>query len=65
MCGMTRQSMDVDPYDNGWATYNAGKDQGECPWLPETDQALRWLMGWNDAHEAIQHAAYCDEGSNE
>lgn len=40
---------DLTPYEDGLGAYAFGQGRDACPWLPETDECVDWLRGWDDA----------------
>lgn len=37
------------PAEDGRYAYVNGAGRDTCPWFPETDEALEWLRGWDEA----------------
>jgi ribosome modulation factor len=42
---------DLTPYQDGYEALVYGVGRDACPWLPETDECVDWLRGWDDAHQ--------------
>jgi hypothetical protein len=41
---------ELTPFQDGYEAYlSRGSDRDACPWLPETEECLAWLRGWDAA----------------
>jgi ribosome modulation factor len=40
---------ELTPFEDGYDAFLRGAERDACPWLPETDECLAWLRGWDAA----------------
>jgi ribosome modulation factor len=40
---------ELTPHQDGREAYLNGAGRDACPWLPETEECVAWLRGWDAA----------------
>lgn len=40
--------------NDGWDAYWSGKTIKDCPWVPASEEASYWVMGYSMAHDAAE-----------